>query len=471
MFVALDLALHGRHLQVVVTLVERMILLFEHQQQEPTTSSRLDIHAVMIHDRPDTPFSECLWSDSALYISIILGHIRLSLSALEGRGHETPSTLLPANLVDESLPYEMQLIIYSGWYSGNHRQGRNATQSENTRACCHSGLVAPALRHVTAIEKKVSIMCENARILWKAKRNPKEAFNIFLGDYMTGKDSHSETNKAAILEFLSRLGVDINSLDRAGRTPLYWAHVRLWPEMRLRLESLGGQLFASPELSLNEIKISIISLLEELNSSPEGFASTALDLSRKWDWDNLARYLYFGGDATSACRAFEAGAVFDPTVPGDVPAFHYFICDACHTEYRDDHLLRGKRFVPLGLVNVDLCPSCAEVFGPSKLGIPSPEGIRDRRAAHEEQSKAFARIDEEHRDDTFRDRAKAEWKRNAAIELRSEVLEWIRYLKNTWNADDQSALLERYKEKQEELVAWLAIAEEAHKSITDLERW
>jgi hypothetical protein len=275
------------------------------------------------------------------------------------------------------------------------------------------------------------------------------------------------------LRYLYKLGADINSLDRAGCTPLYWAHVRSWPEAKSTLESLGGQLFGPPAQSLAEIRASILSLLHDLDSSEDAEKFTALDLSRKWDWDNLGRYLHHGGDADNAVRAFEAGAQYDPMVPADVKALHYFNCDSCYGEFSYENLLRGMRFVPVRLVNIDLCTSCAEVLGSACLGVPSQEWIQDRQRAQEEQEKRFKEIDEADGEVGMRDMAKADWKRERALKLKGEIQVWLKDLTERWDNKDQDEHLERYMAMREDCVKWLE-SEEGVKwlnAMSKLERW
>lgn len=481
MFGALDLALHGRHPQIAIMLLEKMIFLFERQQRKPSASAALDVHAVLICERPDTPFCESAWSESALYIAILLGYLRMSLANLEGHKHSLLSHILPEIPIVPSLPKEPQLIIYLGWRNSSkqHDSAQDQAQEESNDTTQYKESL-PSER-ITTIGEDIYELCEKARDLWKSKRNRKKAFGIFFKGELNDRNRvNGESSRidmasiASILEFLFNIGVDINSLDRAGRTLLYWAYVRSLPEIQSRLESLGGKLFASPDLSLGKIRTSVLSLLGDLDSPHDaaGFETTALDLSRKWEWDNLGRYLYFSGDADNAIRCFEASAVFDMTVPGNVPAFHYFNCDSCFTEYNYENLLRGMRFVPHGLVNIDLCQLCAEVLGQAKVGVPSPEWIRDRRAAQEAEVRAFKEIDESYSEMGVKDKAKADWKKEAAIELKARIQTWVRQLKEDWEREDQREHL-RYMKTEKDFKRWL-VSGDAERALTELrkiEKW
>lgn len=478
MFGALDLALHGRYPQIAITLLEKMIFLFEHQQGKPSVSTALDVHAVLICESPDTPFCESAWSESALYIAIILGYLRKSLAMLRGNKDQFLNHAALESRVVPSLPKQLQLIIYQGWQNFDTQpdsgRGQAEEQPHNILQCKES----LPLDQITSIREEVYETCEQARLLWKSKRNRKEAFAIFFRreltdeDRVNGEGSVDMSWIGSILKFLISIGVDVNSLDRAGQTLLYWARLRSWSGIAFRLESLGGKLFAPRELSLREIRISILTLLGELDSPQDAasFGTTALDLSRKWEWDKLGRYLYFGGDPGNAVRCFEASAVFDTTVPGNVPAFHYFNCDSCFTEYSYDNLLRGMRFVPRGLVNVDLCQACAQILGEeAKVGVPSPEWIRDRKTVHEAEIRAFNEIDEADEETAMKDKAKAEWKKRVSIELRTRIQAWVRQLKKDWEHADQRDHLARFVTAQEHFKQWL-FNDEAEKALMELRK-
>jgi hypothetical protein len=475
LFATLDTALNERHWHVASELLERMAFLFEYQREKNSTSIALDVHAVLIHDRPDIPFCEAAWSDSVLYISILLGYIRLALALLQSPDSVAVPSSVPESLAVPSLLKEIQLIIYlgqQGWTQAPEQTGENGKgQSEASSAL--EGAITP-------IQDQAHRLCDKARNLWKSKRNRKDAFNMFFNgeagiEERTNGDgappSNARTND--ILRYLYNLGTDMNSLDRAGCTPLYWADVRSWPEAKSTLESLGGQFFGPPGESLAEIQASILSLLHDLDSPEDAEKLTALDLSRKWDWDNLGRYLYHSGDTLNAVRVFEAGTVYDPMGPADVKAVHYFNCDSCHGEYSYENLLRGTRFVPLGLVNVDLCSLCAEVLGSARLGVPSQEWIRDRQVAHEEQEKRFKEIDEAGGEVGVRDKAKADWKRERALKLKGEIQVWLKDLTERWDNKDQDEHLKRYMAMREDFVKWLESEEGAKglEAMSKLERW
>lgn len=482
MFGALDLALLGRHPRIAIILLEKMIFLLEYQQRKSSASAALDVHAVLICERPDAPFCESAWCESTLYIAILVGYLRMSLANLEGHKNSIESHLIPKTLIVPSLPKKLQQIVYLGWPSSNKLSdlAQDQAQEESNDIAQYKG---PLLSEpITPIGEQTYELCEKARVLWKSKRNRKDAFGIFFsGEFNDGSQINGESSRinkasiASILEYLFNIGVDINSLDRAGQTPLYWAHVRSFPEIRSRLESLGGKLFASPDLSLGKIRTSILSLLGDLDSSHDAstFGTTGLDLSRKWEWDKLGRYLYFSGDADNAIRCFEASAVFDLTVAGNVPAFHYFNCDSCFTEYSYENLLRGIRFVPKGLVNIDLCQACAEVLGRAKVGVPSPDWIKDRRLAHEEEGRTSREIDETCSEVAVKDKAKVDRKKAAAMELKSKIQAWVRRLKEDWQQEDQSEHLERYMKSQEDCKLWL-VNDDAEQALTELakiEKW
>jgi hypothetical protein len=476
LFATLDTALNERHWHVASELLERMAFLFEHQREKSSTGIALDVHAVLIHDRPDIPFCEAAWSESALYISILLGYIRLALALLQSPDSVAVTSLVPESLAVPFLSKEIQLIIYLG------QQGWTQTPEPTSENGESQSEASSALEWATPpiIQDQVHGLCEKARILWKSKRNRKNAFNIFftgetgIKEPTLGDGAPQSTAQANdILTYLYNLGADINSLDRAGCTPLYWAHVRSWPEARSTLESLGGQLFGPPAQSLAMIRASILSILHDLDSSEDADPLTALDFSRKWDWDNLGRYLHHGGDADNAVRAFEAGALYDPMVPGDVKALHYFNCDSCYSEYSYENLLRGMRFVPVRLVNIDLCSSCAEVLRSVCLGVPSQEWIKDRQSAQEEQEKRFKAIDEAGGEVGMRDMAKANWKRERALKLKGEIQVWLKDLTEHWDKEDQDEHLERYMAMREDFVKWLESEEGAKglKAMSRLERW
>lgn len=482
MFGALDLALLGRHPRIAIILLRKMIFLLEYQQRKSSASAALDVHAVLICERPDTPFCESAWCESTLYIAILVGYLRMSIATLEDHKHSIESHLALNKLIAPSLPKKLQQIIYLGWPDSIKPSdlAQDRAQEEFNDIAQYKG---PLLsEQITPIDEQTYELCEKARVLWKSKRNRKDAFGIFFrGELNDGGGINGERSRmnkasvASILEYLFNIGVDINSLDRAGRTILYWAHVRLFPEIRSRLESLSGNLFASPDLSLGKIRTSILSLLGDLDSSHDAstLGTSALDLSRKWEWDKLGRYLYFSGDADNAIRCFEASAVFDPTVPGNVPAFHYFNCDSCFTEYSYENLLRGMRFVPQGLVNMDLCQACAEVLGRAKVGVPSPDWIKDHRLAHEEEGRAFRAIDETCSEVAVKDKAKVDRKKAAAMELKSKIEGWVRPLKDDWQQEDQREHLERYMKSQEDFKLWL-VSDDAEKALTELgkiEKW
>lgn len=481
MFGALDLALHERYPQIAITLLEKMIFLFEHQQRKPSASAALDVHAILICESPDTPFCESAWYESALYIAIILGYLRISLAMLEGLKHLFLSHVAFELPIVSSLPKQLQLIIHVGWHNSSKRSNAGLDQAEGEPHDIAQGQEPLPSERIISIGEDVYEICEMARLLWKSKRNRKEAFGIFFRrelnkeNGVNGKNLIDMTCIANTLEYLFAVGVDVNSLDRAGQTLLYWARLRSLTDIQCRLESLGGKLFASPELSLGKIRDSILFLLGDLDS-PQDAASvgtTALDLSRKWEWDKLGRYLYFSGDLDNAVRCFEASTVFDMNVPGDVPAFHYFNCDSCFTEYSYENLLRGMRFVPQGLVNIDLCHACAEGLGEAKVGVPSPEWIRDRKAAHEAEARAFRGIDEAHSEPAARDKARAEWKKEAAIELKTSIQTWVRRLKEDWQLEDQKKHLERYFNTQQNFMQRL-VSDDAEKVLTELrkiEKW
>jgi hypothetical protein len=482
MFGALDIALHGRHLQIAIALLEKMALLFEHQLNQPSTSAGLGVHAIIIRQQPDIPFCESVWSDCALYISILLGHLRAALTLLGSRDPSSLLRVVPDPMAVPSLPTEIQAIVHLGLSSRvdaidalGQLHGAQSYADENTSR------PQPAM----TLEETAHHFCEKARMLWKSKRNRKSAFEEFF-------NSNSETRSACqdtpplpamtdggtteILTLLNNLRIDTNALDRAGCTPLYWAHVRSWTEVQSHLESLGGELFAEPERSLEQVRCSILELLHGLDSPDESsnpFASTSLDLSRKWDWDNLGRYLYFSGHDEEAVRAFEAGTVFDIKVPGDVPAFHYFNCDSCFSEYSYDNLLRGRRFVPLGLVNIDLCEKCAGVLGDGRLEIPSPAWVRSQQAIYDDEQVAFRRIEETIDGVVVKDKAKADWKRERAIQSRADIQKWITQLKEYWENGSFVGQLQKYTEARAELASWLG-SEQGKKALLalkDVERW
>lgn len=179
----------------------------------------------------------------------------------------------------------------------DYLDGALASSSQQHGVKNENNGVAPGSQQTAALEEIVHRFCEEGRMLWKLKRNRKKAFEeFFYCDPEPGTTPAPEsasrlrtipsTGTAEILTFLNNLKIDTNALDRAGCTPLYWAYVRSWTGIRSHLESLGGELFASPKQCLDQIRASILELLHGLNS-PEpsyAFASTPLDLSRKWDW-------------------------------------------------------------------------------------------------------------------------------------------------------------------------------------------
>jgi hypothetical protein len=72
-----------------------------------------------------------------------------------------------------------------------------------------------------------------------------------------------------------------------------------------------------------------------------------------------------------------------------------------------------------------------------------------------------------------RDKAKANWKRETAIKLKTEIQAWVRRLKESWQKEDQGEHLERYVNMQGDFERWL-VSDEADKALTalkDLERW
>lgn len=306
----------------------------------------------------------------------------------------------PCHSMASPLCPDVPQILHTGWCKSCATQSHSDTRGEipptSSENRIESGLDTQNLqRRAKGIHEDVLPLCEEARLFWSSKRNPKQALDMFLNGTNTPRGQRPKSSKADLLEYLVRLGYDVNALDHAGRTVLYWSRLRTWTEESVKLETLGGLMFVSLEHSFDRVRRSIIEMLEKLKDSQDAFKAASVDLTRKWDWDNLGRYLLFAGDRENACRTFEAGATFDLTVPGDIPAVHYFMCDKCHTEYTMENLLRGKRCIPEGLTNVDLCASCAEFFGPAKLDIPGQDCLDSKSRQHEAKLSAFARIEKD----------------------------------------------------------------------------
>lgn len=450
MFSALNIAIHARNFHIVPTLLEIMISVLACQQATLSTASGFDVHNVLIHDRMDSPFAVATWWESRLYIGIVLGYLRLAAIAFSNR--VAPSTAdLP--LSTTGISPELQLVLqcglsrnFDGQWQGGHCQSSETISSKTDHG-----------NDKKRGEDNTAHFCEQARIIWKAKRNTKNAFHIFFESKAGDDKADAELAKVYILELLALHGFDLCLLDRAGQTLLYWSRVRLWPVLAKKIESLGVKLFACPTSSLQRLRLSIVEIVERLEASHVSTINTA----QKSDWDDLGRLLYFAGDTTNACRAFEASAVFDPTVKGPVPAYHYFICDYCHTDYRYDHLLRGRRCIPQGLVNIDLCESCARIFGTAILHVPSAAWLKDQREAFELERAAFEEIDRKYDDITQRDVPKADYRCDAMAKLRDKIWKWTVELLDVWTAEDTEALIRRYRTSQQVYEEWLINANNA----------
>jgi hypothetical protein len=194
LFATLDTALNERHWHVASELLERIAFLFEHQREKSSTSTALDVHAVLIHDRPDVPFCGAAWSESALYISILLGYIRLALALLQSPDSVAVTSLVPESLAVPFLSKEIQLIIYlgqQGWTQPPEQSSENGeSQSEASSALEWAA---------TPIQDQVHRLCEKARILWKSKRNRKNAFNMFFTGEAAIEEPTNQRRRSAAL--------------------------------------------------------------------------------------------------------------------------------------------------------------------------------------------------------------------------------------------------------------------------------
>ena len=463
MFGAVAPALHAGHDHVVSVLLSRIIDALASVQQRNPEPSELDLHLLLICDCCDSPFCDCEWSESPLFVAIVLGYLRLALRTLSMMDAGVFPLRLPKALTIKPLSQESQLAIYAGW-------DRNATIGGSDDAEFEPNIVrrdSILSMQSPAVHAKVVNLYEKAREIWQAKRNPREGFRLFV---KTMTDCDEETAKHRCLEYLVKLGLNVNSLDRAGRTPVFWSIVRSWPDTVNVLESLGGTCFTETETSFSRIRTSVLDIIAELLPNQEAFESLRTDLSRKADWDNLGRYLYFGGDDENARRSFEAGAVFDPDIEGPIPAFHYFICDICHTEYRDDLLIKGPRYVPLCLVNIDLCEACSEGFGAMRLRIPSDDWVFDQRLAYEAQQKAYADFSQTETDAASADAARFSYRQNRAIEQRRDIVKWLSSTQERWS-NEASECRDRYNQKEEALKLWLTDAPPVLQTVKGLTRW
>jgi hypothetical protein len=487
MFSAIDLALRGRQPYLALAILDHTISSFEQHQSLARMDSTFDIPLVFIHDRPDLFLCECHWFESHLFLSMVLGLLRVARSGITKLAHgsqgNADSHIIPQTCSNSRLPMSMQIVLHSGACSRcsmSISANQPGIQIDASQAQAGASTeVSPGLRltpattsqheTINSLQNDPQALCEEARALWRLKRNVRQAVDAFITrDLLPGE---TQFTRCDLLGYMTAMGYNLNSLDRTGRTVTFWAMMRSWDADQAALEALGGQLYASDRESFARIRRSVIDAVDELQGGLGPSDSNSFDLTRKFDWDHLGRYLLWAGDRVNACKSFEAGTTFDLTIPGDFPASHWFMCDRCHVDYVLAHLLRGPRTVPEGLPHIDLCVECAKPFGSAVVTVPSKQWVDDNRLQHEEQVAAFADITSKLGDASLAEASKRDLVRAQAIKKREEVVGWLKGLKGEWNETDTPELYRRYVDSQVAFKAWLVGAGAAIASVKDLQCW
>ena len=451
MFSALTPAILGGHLEAIGVLLERMLHVLTAIQTEAMSDLSCEIHQLLVYDQDDSMFCKVHWNHSSTYVAILIGYLRTAKLTIDMQ--TDPHASLKVN-AGNALH-----ILVTGWPDSLRAQPNGHEDPLNYERT--AGPPDPAeisrgplsfAQHQALLLSGVRKFCERARIFWHSKRNTRKALHSYLSTV------HPLVSKREVLKFLLHNGCDVNSLDRAGRTPLYWASVFANTKAIAststsvnasavcdELIAHGGLLYAPSNVSLARLRTSILIKLNEMVTEHQISDVNAIDLSRKSDWNALGRYFYFAQDFQNATKAFETSAVFDSQTTVGVPAYHYFFCDECSPgDYRDETLIHGYRFVVRDSLDSDLCQTCRDKYPVEALRIPSQKWVKEKQEAHAKMILALQEIDRQHLDSCGTEKAKNESKKLALVARRTEMLRWVKEAKMEWEADDTALLLARY---------------------------
>ncbi|KAI9890433.1 MAG: hypothetical protein M1814_003917 [Vezdaea aestivalis] len=453
MFSALAPALSSGNLNIIGTLLGRMLAVLITLRNDARDDTDLELHTAILHDLDDSKFCATKWDKSVTYMAILIGYLNSAKIMVDtATGHNISA--------GDKLSSSSELgILESGWFAESVKQvkennnrrredpslRRLSAPASNDR---HSRSRSPDPRGQLQSQRdsplhKLKSLCEQARHFWHAKRNTRRALDLFLASL---KVSMAKTK---IIGFLLNNDCQIFSLDRAGRTLLHWATIYCEPDIVSLLETHGAVRHAPPVTALQRIQASIIAILTDIEANQAAFSVTSVDLSRKSDWNVLGRYFYWGGDVENAQTAFETATTFDPNVGAGnneiPPAYHFFVCDICHDEYREGFLLRGTRFVVRDSFDSDYCLQCFQRTGAACLPVPGRGWIDAHRKFHEEAMAKFEEIEQVHASPKAIEAAKNVYRKECMVERSAEVLEWLRKARKEWDSKNFETLLSRYK--------------------------
>ncbi|KAF2267555.1 hypothetical protein CC78DRAFT_60568 [Lojkania enalia] len=442
-FSAITPALQSSNSDVVLALLTRLLDVLTSLQKEATCYLGADIHQIIVHDIRDSPFCKLPWHQSSLYLAVLAGYLRTAQLAAHGiieTGKASP----------QSDPLRM---VRFGWSKEGLDEDVNGAQPPDTDPLTF-GL---GVRRTISIGGDPSLLtplsvatikefCERARILWHQKRNTRNALSLyFLG-------LKPPPSKADIIKFLLEKGADVNYLDDAARTPVFWATQFRKTDPSLAdacftLEKTGGSPFVSDELAVSHLRNSILEELKEKMLAGEGLSVSAIDLTVKSDWNLLGRLLYWARDYARASVAFEVSSVYDPTLASKPPVYHFFFCDICTPgDYRNETLIRGYRYVVRDALGRDMCHSCHSKARVEDFRVPSRSWIAEQQHAQEAMEKEFEHLKMRHADDAVAlENAKKRFKKDLLIAKRDQMLEWLRAAAMDWESRDIGSLVAMYR--------------------------
>lgn len=437
-FSAITPALQSNSSEVILALLTRLLDVLTSLQREAACHFGAEIHQIVVHDIRDSPYCRLPWHQCSLYLAVFAGYLRTAQMAAHGIAG--PGKLLPGS--------DPLRIVRLGW--------PKKFADEQTTAVQFPGADAINIGHeqrgtmeqsfltqlsVTTIKEN----CERARLLWHQKRNTRKA----LSSYFLGV--HPSPSKAEIIAFLLEKGADVNHLDDAARTPLFWATALTKTDPSLAevcsiLEKAGGLPYVSDEFAVSHLRKSILEKLREMTLAGQGLSVSAIDLTVKSDWNLLGRLLYWLRDYDRASVAFEVSSVCDSTLSCDPPVYHFFICDICNLgDYRNETLIRGYRYVIRDTLGRDMCHACHTKAQVEGFRVPSQTWATEQRNAQEAMEQEFETLARCHDDNAVAlENAKKEYRKNMLVAKRDQMLDWLDGAAKDLESRDIGSLIKMY---------------------------